>query len=338
MRPTSAKAAVFLDPGQPFRIQSFPLPTLQHGETLVRIRCATICGSDLHTHAGRRISPTPSVLGHEMVGHIAAISGASPFAIGDRVTWSMVWSCGQCPRCLSGLHAKCERLYKFGHAAITDDSHFSGGFAEYCLLPAGTSIFKVPHNLSDPVAAIANCATATVAATLRLAGPLKDKSITILGAGMLGLNACSMARHFGAGPIHVIDSNPARAALAVRFGASGHHPGTGSASIVMDFTGSPDAMESAIHLLDTGGTFVLAGAVFPSRPIQIPAEQIVRKCLRIVGVHNYSPTDLEQALQFLASTIDPFDSLIEGHFTLDQINEAFAYATDSNPPRVSIYP
>lgn len=41
-------------------------------DVLVRMDTATICGSDLHTISGQRKEPTPLVLGHEGVGHIAA--------------------------------------------------------------------------------------------------------------------------------------------------------------------------------------------------------------------------------------------------------------------------
>lgn len=62
----SARAAIFDSAGEPFRIEELPVPRhLKAGEVLVEISLATICGSDLHTHAGRRQEPVPCVLGHE---------------------------------------------------------------------------------------------------------------------------------------------------------------------------------------------------------------------------------------------------------------------------------
>ena len=97
-------AAVFTAVGEPLALREFPLPELRGSEILVRVRCTTICGSDLHSYFGRRHSPVPSVLGHEMVGEIADAGprGAldfrgSPLKIGDRVTWSM---CGVRPMLL----------------------------------------------------------------------------------------------------------------------------------------------------------------------------------------------------------------------------------------------
>lgn len=88
-----SRVAVFESPGLPLRLDKLPFPALKPGEALVRIRCATICGSDLHTIFGRRRGPAPCILGHEMVGDIAATQEGGlrsyygdPLGVGDRVT------------------------------------------------------------------------------------------------------------------------------------------------------------------------------------------------------------------------------------------------------------
>lgn len=45
---------------------------------------------------------------------------------------------------------------------------------------------------------------------------------------------------------------------------------------------------------------MLAGAVFPSPAAPVFVERIVRRMLRLNGVHNYSPADLARALEFLS--------------------------------------
>src|SRR5690606_8004475 len=95
---------------------------LAPGDVLVGISLATVCGSDLHTIAGRRAEPTPCVLGHEAVGIIVA-SARPGFAEGQRVTWSLADHCGRCPACTEWkLPQKCARLFKYGHAALADGS------------------------------------------------------------------------------------------------------------------------------------------------------------------------------------------------------------------------
>ncbi len=361
--PPFSRAAVFHSPGERLEITRFPVRTPQGGEVVVRILCTTLCGSDLHSRFGRRPSPAPCILGHEMVGEICAAgpdgaldhSGQS-LSAGDRVTWSMVWSCGACHYCARGLRQKCEKLVKFGHEPVQPGRELSGGLAEYCVLPTGTSIFRVPDNLPDEVASPANCATATVAAVCRTAGSLAGHTAVVYGAGMLGLTACAMVAEAGATAVLAIEKDAQRAALAPLFGAhlvlDGNLPARSlreavlaltdgrGADMVFDFTGMPEAMESGFELLGIGGRFLLAGATFPSRAMQLPAEQLVRRLIRVEGVYNYLPEDLNAALQFLASSLGryPFQRLTERRFGLEDADAAFHLAEADRPPRVAVMP
>jgi D-arabinose 1-dehydrogenase-like Zn-dependent alcohol dehydrogenase len=51
----------------------YPLPAVELGCILVKITCYTICGSDIHSWLGHRVSPVPIILGHEIVGRIEAL-------------------------------------------------------------------------------------------------------------------------------------------------------------------------------------------------------------------------------------------------------------------------
>jgi len=349
----NATAAVFHTPDRPLQLTSFPLPQLRDGEALVEVDCCTLCGSDLHSISGARSVPAPTILGHEIIGHVVGILGTvcdvtgQPVNAGDRVSWSIAASCGCCFFCDEGPQQKCEQLFKYGHQQISDDYPLSGGLATHCHLVAGTTIIKVPESLPDVVASPAGCATATVAAALRTAGSCDGKTIVIHGAGMLGLTAAAMARSRGAINVVVTDLDRTRVQQAASFGAT--HSSLDSlkeltdgrgADIVLDMSGSPDAMESSINLLRIGGRLILVGAVFPARPLSLQADQLVRKMLRVEGVHNYEPTDLQAAFDFLAETAGqyPFAELVSREFPLEQINEAVVYASESGAFRVAIRP
>ena len=100
--------------------------------------------------------------------------------VGDRVRWSMVWSCGHSRCCDRVLAAKCERLFKFGHEQTGGGRSLTGAYAESCFFPAGTAIFRVPANVLDRVTPPANRAPAAVAAVLRNAGALEDNSLVAI--------------------------------------------------------------------------------------------------------------------------------------------------------------
>ena len=345
------RIAVFDEPNAFLDIKETSIPPVGEEEILVRISACTICGSDLHTITGRRIEKTPTILGHEIIGHIAAIGGAyaqdysgHQLSVGDRITWSICISCGQCKLCESGIPQKCASVKKFGHEVLDGDSGLLGGFAEYVLLPASTSIFRISSDVPDEVLCPANCATATVAAAIRQVPIVSNKRVLIIGAGMLGISAIAFVKTKGASQISVIEPDDDRNKLAFAFGADHVADNISKISerfdIIFDFSGSSSAIEQAVSAVDLGGTIVLVGTVAPSPAISLDPEFVVRNLITIIGVHNYHPMDLKTALDFLVTHNKdiPFDQLVEKSFPLADINDAVEFALSHKPIRVMIKP
>lgn len=69
--PRVTMAAVWTG-GTGIELRKVDIPELVDGDVLVRVRLATVCGSDLHTVTGRRPAACPSILGHEAVGDVVA--------------------------------------------------------------------------------------------------------------------------------------------------------------------------------------------------------------------------------------------------------------------------
>ncbi len=358
----TSQAAVYHGPGQPLTLDRYPLPRLAAGEVLVRVTCTTLCGSDVHTYLGHRATPVPTILGHEILGVIEQFGpGESvadyegrPLAVGDRVTWSVAASCGECFYCARELPQKCEHLFKYGHQMIVPEHRLNGGLAEYCHLAAGTAIVRVPHSLSDEVACPANCATATVAATMRVAGGCRGRIVCIQGAGMLGLTAAAMANRLGAAQVMVTDIDPERLDRARQFGATDtvlvgedeqlwisrvveltHGRGV---DLALELSGSARAAEAGVALLRIGGRYVLAGTVFPTPAIRIDPEDVVRRLLTICGNHNYRPDDLQAAVSFLAKHAADFafGSLVGARFPLQEAQAALERAAKGDTLRVAV--
>jgi putative phosphonate catabolism associated alcohol dehydrogenase len=356
-----ARAVVFAGPGVRLREEEFETRQPRGREVLVRVLCCTLCGSDLHTWSGRRPTPLPTILGHEILGRIEALGPDAatvdladrPLSVGDRITWTVAASCGSCFFCDHELPQKCERLFKYGHEQLVPDHPFSGGLAEYCLLAPGTGIVRLPDDLPDVTACPVNCATATVMAALRHVGSVRDRIVLIQGAGMLGLTACAVARAEGARRILCCDVEVSRAKRALAFGAhesisanaeslpAGIQQATAGrgVDVAFEFSGAPAALEAGLPLLRIGGRYALVGCVFPTRPAALPPETIVRRELTLGGVHNYIPADLVKAVDFLTGWHRefPFADLVEQSYPLARATPAFERAA-AGAVRVAVQP
>jgi putative phosphonate catabolism associated alcohol dehydrogenase len=334
--------------GQDITVESMPLPVLRHGEILVRVRLATVCGSDRHTVSGRRSQPCPSILGHEAVGQVVALGPGAHRAVdgralteGQRVIWSVTLPCGTCDRCRSGVTAKCRTVRKAGHEAIDSGWALSGGYARHVLLPRGLPI-AIVDDLPDAVAAPASCATSTVMAAVERAGSVSGRRVTVIGAGMLGLAAIAASADAGAAAVFAVDPSAARRALAQRFGATAVAPAVDDAAqtdVLLEFSGSSAALHRGIATLDVQGVAVLAGAVAPDGAVDVDPETIVQKHLSLVGVHNYEPRHLVAALAFLGRTRDrfPWAELVDPPRPLEEI-ATLLNGSATTAPRSSIAP
>ncbi|MBL9174620.1 MAG: zinc-binding dehydrogenase [Verrucomicrobiales bacterium] len=342
-----ARAAVFYGPGRPLEVQSFRIPEPGPDELVVRISCATICGSDLHTVRGRRVERTPCILGHEAVGHVeAAGRDRGAYWVGRRISWTLTNSCGRCVPCLRwNLPQKCERVFKYGHAPLGDGSGFNGCYASHVVLRRGTTVVSLPDSVEDAVAAPANCALATmVGATesLRTPGDL----VVIQGAGLLGIYGCALLRSFGWNRVLVVDRNPGRLRMVASFGgvpiaadAAGDLP-AGSADVVVEACGDSSVIPAGVRLLRTGGSYHWVGMVHPESRLELTGEAVIRKCISLRGHHNYAPRHLAEGIRFLERTAGdlPWHQLVSPPMGLDAIDEALRVAGSGEWARVSIRP
>ncbi|GAB94107.1 putative phosphonate catabolism associated alcohol dehydrogenase [Kineosphaera limosa] len=316
----TVRAQVWLG-GTDFEERTWPAPDLGPGEALAAVDLATVCGSDLHTVSGRRHGPHPGILGHESVGRIVAVGTQPPSVfeidaaaageaetavrqrpaqVGDRVVWGVTVGCGTCPRCLAGRTAKCLYLRKTGHEPIDSSWPLSGGYATHVHVLPGLPLVVVPEHVPDGPAAMSACALATVMACVEAAGgDLQGWRLLVVGAGMLGLCAVAVARARGAF-VQVSDPDPVRREQAAALGALSRETDSGPVDVVIELSGAIPGIETGLAALDIGGVLVLAGSVAPRGTVGIDPEHVVRAHLRIVGVHNYEPRHLAQAVAFLA--------------------------------------
>jgi alcohol dehydrogenase len=350
------KAAVFNGAGLPFEFISKQVPPAKAGEIIVRNLYTTLCGSDIHTYCGRRIEPAQVVLGHEIVGDILWIDPehpgkdfrGTPIKIGDRVTWSIFSVPADVAAPRADMPQKSDQLFKYGHALANGNDVFNGGLADYCVLHANTAVLKISSDIPVKVAATISCAHATVMGALRVAEKIAGKRVLVFGAGLLGLSCTAMCREAGASWIGLVDNDDSRLHWGEKFGTNECYHFSSSdntdtlpwadVDLVFDMTGNAQAMKTGIDSLALGGCAIWIGAVFPEKPVQVDAQKIVRKILQIRGLHNYNYDDFVNATVFIENNYQkyPFEDLIEKEYPLDEVADAFKFASQSKPVRVGI--
>ena len=142
---------------------------------------------------------------------------------------------------------------------------------------------------------------------------------------MLGLTAAAALAEAGA-RVRVTDVDQQRLDMVNRFG--GTPDSGGSVDAAIDFSGSSEAIDTALARLSTGGVLVLAGSVMPARRIEVSPETMVRQWLTITGVHNYEPRHLTRAVKFLERTLEayPWRTVVADPVELDDIASVLAPA------------
>lgn len=341
----SERAMVFTAPGQ---LELRDLPAVDAGSegTIVRVRCCTVCESDRRSFSGGRPAPTPSVLGHEIVGTVlrtrpgATLCDGRALTPGMRVVWPLVASCGDCRPCRAGLTAKCHTRFKYGHEALARNAVPTGGFASLVRLDPRTVPIRVPDTLDDRLAAVATCAGATAHACLRHARIRQEDRVVVFGAGMLGLCAVRFLVHSGV-HVTVVEPQAQRRELAQAAGAQ-QVQGTGADldarafDVALEMSGAQAAHEAALKSLDDGGRLVLAGAVGPVPGLTFDPEDWVRRCLTVTGAHNYEPADLVATLALFALGVHPPDTVFGP--SIDLADLARALAAGEPHVRVPVHP
>lgn len=364
------RIARFDAPGKPFHIDTVSLPDVGPGEILVKVTRANICGSDVHAWHGTFATgglggQLPTVLGHEMVGAVEALgdgvsadSNGAALQPGTRVVFPYFFSCHRCRNCLAGRRNACQNLKMAMLGRADEPPYFVGGYGDYFLLPAGAVVYTVPDSVSDDIAAGANCALSQVMYGLERVDLQLGEYVVVQGAGALGLYAVAVAKARGAAKVIAIDGVPERLGLATAFGADAIidlnevttdrdrikavrklTDGLG-ADVVVEVVGHPSAIDEGLKMLGQFGRYVEIGNINIGKTFEFDPSRFVFANKTMVGVSLYDPPVLSRALAFLAEYQDrlPFDRLAAAHYSLDDINEAFAAAEALRDVRASIVP
>ena len=192
------KAAVLESYGK-IEIKDLPLPEMREDEVMVRVRYASICGSDQHIYKGEFHPRTrlPLIPGHEFAGEIERVGKqVQNFKKGEKVTVDPIIACGNCPACLRNHFPACTSLKLIG-------IDLDGGFAGFVSVRP-EMLYRLPNNVSDEHAALVELLSIGFHASRR-AGIKEGDSIAIWGAGKVGQAILHASRTLSSGPVFLVD-------------------------------------------------------------------------------------------------------------------------------------
>jgi len=310
------------------------------GEVLIEVLRAGLCGSDTAEFSyGPVVTPInrthpgsghhgPVTLGHEFVGRVLEIgTDVTDLQIGQRVVPGAGVFCGRCSWCLVGRTNLCATYYTIGMQA-------NGGLADLVLAPARICV-PVPDGCSDDAAALAQPLAVALHALDR--SRLEDSDIVVIsGVGGIGAFLVAGAAARGCHRIVAIDVKPAQLTTARALGAT--HvinaletdvvtairditDGAG-ADVVVEASGAPGALATAIESTKRGGRTVLVG--LSKNPPIVDTSAVTLRELELVGtVAHICDQNIPEALGILSanpsliSVVDrviAFDTIVSDGF------------------------
>ena len=331
--------------GKDIRVEEVPTPLPSHGEVLVRVKAAGICGSDLHGYRDPNLvwpgQKRPYLSGHELAGEVAALGpGVEGLTVGQLVAVEPrhLAGCGHCRWCRRGDYQVCPELGRRGGERLQ-----STGFAEYSLEDAGKC-----YPLSDTVkmehAAILDVYAVAVHALHRVPLDPMD-TVAVIGAGAIGLTTAQVAKAAGARRVIVIDTLDAQLAVARCTGcdetinATKQDPvevvreltgGEGAEVVFETVGGKAPTFGQALQMVARGGQVGIIGTLIGAQNLDPSLCQ--RKEANIHWVYSYGlwngVPEFQIALDLMARGRVRPAPLITHRFPLERIADGFAAAND----------
>jgi propanol-preferring alcohol dehydrogenase len=287
------KAVRLIEVNHPLQVQDVPMPTVDEGDVLVRIKVSGICRSDVHYRAGKSpVWPLPMTLGHEIAGVVEQVGKkVTTVKVGDRVCLHYLLSCGDCYYCSTGNEQFCVQGSMLGH-------YSDGGYAEYIAVPERNAV-RLPVEIPFEQGAILMCSSATSFHALRKSRLKAGETVAVFGIGGLGISAIQLAQAFGALDVYAVDINAEKLRLAEKYGAIPVNAGARDpvaeirrftqdkgVDVALELIGLPQTMRQAVRCLAVMGRAVLVG--ISDKPLEINTyQELLGKENEIIGANDH---------------------------------------------------
>jgi threonine 3-dehydrogenase len=328
-------------------MESAPVPAIGAADVLVRVKTASICGTDLHIYgwdrwSQGRIKP-PLTLGHEFCGVVERV-GEEVTAVkaGDFVSAEMHVNCGHCHQCRLGEAHICQNLRIIG---IDQD----GAFAEFVKIPA-SNIWKLDPAIPEHYGAILDPLGNAVHTVL--AGPIAGQTVLVTGCGPIGLMSIAVAKACGSSTVFATETNENRRAMAKKMGADvvlnpaaedavarilAETNGTG-VDALLEMSGNPTAIQQGFKALRAGGRASLLGIPTENVPLDL-VNDVIFKGATVQGIYGRRmyQTWVQMTALLKAGRLN-LEPLFGEREPLEKFENAFAKLQGGLAGKILLYP
>jgi threonine dehydrogenase-like Zn-dependent dehydrogenase len=269
------------------------------------------------------------IMGHEFSGEIVELgNGVSSLSKGCRVVVQPLMFCGECEFCKKGLHSLCVNFRMLGVMNI------NGAMAEYVCVPE-KQLLPMPSHISFLEAAFTEPLAVAYSASLKT--DVIGKTVTVVGAGTIGILLVSVLKQAGAKKIIAVDVSEFRLNMAKKLGADlALNPSKvdaaacikndfGGADISFEAVGASPTARLSLECLRKRVKAVWIGNNV--RDIQINMQQVVTQELQIQGTFDYTQQIFSEAAKLIYDGKVPVKDILSSTITLDQAPDVFKNAT-----------
>lgn len=288
------QAVVKPAPRKGLELTRVPVPRIRQGEVLIKVRAASICGTDSHLYdwtswARHRVRNFPLIQGHELCGDIVEVGAEANKRLkpGDFVSAE------------SHIVDYGGEYFRKGMGHIAPETQIigvdrDGAFAEYIALPWQNARLN-PSDMPENVAVLKENFGNAVHVGFTV--DVRDRDVLMTGCGPAGLMTLLVLKARGARSIIVSDVSSYRLDFALRLGADAAIDVTredlaekvrdlsreGGVDVHLEMSGAVSAIIGGLDLLRAGGHAVAFG--LPSRSFEFElAELVIFKGVTLHGV------------------------------------------------------
>jgi len=308
-------------------VVDMPEPSISEEEVLVKVAYCGVCGTDLHIFRGEFPVKLPLVPGHEFSGVVEGVGDkVTELKVGDHVSIDPNMNCGDCYYCRRGMTNFCEKWSAIG---VTTQ----GAYAELVSAPA-SNVYRVPNDAPlerfafvEPVSCVLH--------GLDRANPRKGEKVLVTGLGSIGLIFGQLLKERGT-EVMGSDLVEERLRMAEKLGFDvTTNPASESversvfswtegrgADLVVEASGSTNALEGALGLVDKGGRILVFGVAPEDATLSIRPFAIYRNEVSLIGSFT-NPLTFSRAVDIIASGKVSVTEIVSRVVDLEGVKSAF---------------